>query len=246
LICRLFASAAIRDKNGKFSVYACTYMKSAYPENFLKTNEQINTGMTVPVVSDYYFRIRFIDSQMADDYNPINVSIRKAIEKVAYYYACKPPKKGKLTVNLQPDKELIFMPEQSLNLPDLLPELQFQTSRSSGPGGQNVNKVNSRVEVRFDIPNSVLLTDDQKQLLVSKLASKVTSEGVLFVVSQKDRSQLVNKEDAVRKINLLVAKALTPAKPRRRTKPTAGSVEKRLAEKKIKAQTKQNRQRIEE
>lgn len=245
LICRLFGSAAIRDKSGKLSVYACTYMKAEYPENFRKTNEQINSGMAFPVVSDYYYQIYFIDSQLASDYNPINVSIRKAIEKVAYYYAYKPVRKRKVNLNLQTDKQL-FMPEQNLNIPDLLPELQFQTSRSSGPGGQNVNKVNSRVEVRFDIPNSDLLNEDQKHHVLTKLASKITSEGVLCVVSQKDRSQLVNKEDAIRKLNLLILKALTPAKPRKRTKPTVSSVEKRLTGKRIKSQIKQNRQRIDD
>lgn len=243
LICRLFGSSATRDKNGKLSIYSCSNMKAAYPDNFRITNERINSGMSVPIVSDWYYQIYFIDSQLANDYNPINVSIRKAIEKVAYYYSNKPVRKRKVTLNLQSDKEL-FMPEQNLSIPDLMPELQFQTSRSSGPGGQNVNKVNSRVEVRFDVTNSALLTAEQKQMILMKLASKVTAEGILCVVSQKDRSQLVNKEDAIRKLNVLVSKALTPVKPRKRTKPTAGSVEKRLTGKRIKSQIKQNRQRI--
>lgn len=245
LICRLFGSAAVRDKSGKLSIYACTYLKTEYPENFRLFNEKINSGTPAPVVSDYYYQIYFIDSQLANDYNPINVSIRKAIEKVAYYYTNKPVRKRKVSLNLQADKEL-FMPEQNLNLPDLLPELHFQTSRSSGPGGQNVNKVNSRVEVRFDIRNSALLTVDQKELLLTRLATKITSDGILCVVSQKDRSQLINKEDAIQKLNLLISRALAPVKPRKRTLPTAGSVEKRLTEKRIKSQIKQNRQRIDE
>lgn len=245
LICRLFGSAAVRDKVGNLSVYTCTYLKAEYPEKFKIFNEKINSGTSAPVVSDYYYQIYFIDSQLANDYNPINISIRKAIEKVAYYYTNKPVRKRKVTLNLQTDKEL-FMSEQISSFPDLLPELQFQTSRSSGPGGQNVNKVNSRVEVRFDISNSALLNDDQKQLLLSKLASKITVEGILCLASQKTRSQLINKEDAIQKLNSLIIKALTPIKARKRTKPTAGAVEKRLTEKRHKSQIKQNRQRMEE
>lgn len=245
LICRLFGSSANRDKNGALAVYACSYLKTEYPDEFKRTNERINSGMNIPVVTDYYYQIYFIDPQLANDYNPINVSIRKAIEKVAYYYSNKPIRKRKVNLNLQTDKEL-FMPEQNLNIPDFSFELQFLTSRSSGPGGQNVNKVNSKVEVRFDIQNSALLTDDQKQVLFAKLATKITADGILSVVSQRDRSQLVNKEDAVRKLNLLISKALTPVKPRKNTKPTKSSVEKRLTGKRIKSEIKQNRQKIDD
>ena len=138
------------------------------------------------------------------------------------------------------------MPELTVNIPDLSTEFQFLTSRSSGPGGQNVNKVNSKVELRFDIQNSDLLTEDQKNILLIKLASKITSEGILSVVSQRDRSQLSNKEDAIEKLYLLFAKALTPVKPRKNTRPTKGSVERRLATKRIKAEIKQNRQKFDD
>ena len=133
-----------------------------------------------------------------------------------------------------------------VNIPDLSAEFQFLTSRSSGPGGQNVNKVNSKVELRFDIQNSSLLTDDQKNILLVKLATKITSEGILSVVSQRDRSQLSNKEDAIEKLYLLIAKALKPVKPRKNTRPTKGSVERRLTTKRIKAEIKQNRQKFED
>jgi len=138
------------------------------------------------------------------------------------------------------------MPELTVNIPDLSAEFQFLTSRSSGPGGQNVNKVNSKVELRFDIQNSDLLSEDQKNILLVKLATKITSEGILSVVSQRDRSQLSNKEDAIEKLYLLVAKALTPVKPRKNTRPTKGSVERRLATKRIKAEIKQNRQKFDD
>ena len=138
------------------------------------------------------------------------------------------------------------MNELILNIPDLSAEFQFLTSRSCGPGGQNVNKVNSKVELRFDIQNSSLLSDEQKEILLVKLASKISSEGILSIVSQRDRSQLTNKEDAIRKFYLLILKALKPVKHRKSTKPTKGSVEKRLTGKRIKAEIKQNRSKIDD
>ncbi len=96
LICRLFGFSAVRDKVQNLAVYTCSHMKNEFSVEFKQASEQINSGkMTIPVVSDFYYQIYFIDSQMANDYNPINVSIRKAIEKVAYYYDCKPKRKPK-------------------------------------------------------------------------------------------------------------------------------------------------------
>jgi len=138
------------------------------------------------------------------------------------------------------------MLEPAINIPDLSSEFQFLTSRSSGPGGQNVNKVNSKVELRFDIPNSALLSDDQKNILLTKLAAKITSEGILSIVSQRDRSQLGNKEDAMEKFYFLISKALKPVKHRRNTRPTKSSIEKRLSSKRIKSAIKQNRSKIDE
>jgi ribosome-associated protein len=138
------------------------------------------------------------------------------------------------------------MADEIVNVPDLSSEFIFQTSRSSGPGGQNVNKVNSKVELRFHIQNSTILTEIQKELLLAKLATKISSDGFLIVISQKDRSQLVNKEDAIRKTYELIEKALRPVKRRRSTKPTRSSVEKRLAGKRIKADIKQNRQKLDD
>lgn len=138
------------------------------------------------------------------------------------------------------------MTETNVNIPDLSAELQFITSRSSGPGGQNVNKVNSKVELRFDIRNSILLSDEQKEMLQSKLASKISSEGIFSVVSQIDRSQLINKEDAIRKFYLFISKALKPVKYRKSTRPTKGSIERRLTGKRIKSDIKQNRQKIDD
>lgn len=134
----------------------------------------------------------------------------------------------------------------NLNVPDLSAEIQFITSRSGGPGGQNVNKVNSKVELRFDVRNSSLLSDEQKETLLIKLSGKISLEGVLSVVSQRERSQLANKEDAISKFYSLISKALRPVKPRKRTKPTRSSVEKRLTGKRIKGIIKQNRQKFDE
>lgn len=134
----------------------------------------------------------------------------------------------------------------NLNVPDLSAEIQFITSRSGGPGGQNVNKVNSKVELRFDVRNSSLLSDEQKETLLIKLSGKISLEGVLSVVSQRERSQLANKEDAISKFYSLISNALRPVKPRKRTKPTRSSVEKRLTGKRIKGIIKQNRQKFDE
>ena len=138
------------------------------------------------------------------------------------------------------------MGEYEVILPDLSAEFQFATSRSSGPGGQNVNKVNSKVELRFDIAHSEILTTEQKEILLQKLTSKITSDGILSVVSQRDRSQLANKEDVISKFYALLARALKPQKPTNKTKPSKRSVEKRLTSKRIKAEIKQSRQKFSE
>lgn len=105
LICRLFGFSAVRDKNAKLAVYTCSHMKNEFPAEYKLAMERINSGMNIPIVADFYYQIYFIDSSMANDYNPINVSIRKAIEKVAYYYACKPAKKVKVKENPQEEKD---------------------------------------------------------------------------------------------------------------------------------------------
>lgn len=128
-------------------------------------------------------------------------------------------------------------------IPELEREFVFQTSRSSGPGGQNVNKVNSRVELRFDIPGSELLTAEQKEMLQRKLASRLTSAGVLIVSSQESRSQADNRDRAVQKLYTQLARALMPVKKRKPTRPTRASEEKRLQRKKRQAEKKAQRSR---
>ena len=113
-----------------------------------------------------------------------------------------------------------------------LPELTFQTSRASGPGGQNVNKVESRVELRWHLQNSQVISAAQKQLMLEKLAPRLTAEGLLLVTAQDDRSQLRNRELALARFYELLQKSLRRPKPRRATRPSAGAVRERLEGKK--------------
>jgi ribosome-associated protein len=124
-------------------------------------------------------------------------------------------------------------------------ELEFSVSRSSGPGGQNVNKVNSRVTVKFDIPNSVVLDDEEKALLLKKLSARLTTEGVLMLSSQEHRSQLQNKDDVTAKLEKIIAKAFEKKKARKSTRPSKGAVQERLKGKKQHGEKKKWRQRPE-
>ena len=123
-------------------------------------------------------------------------------------------------------------------------EFVFQASRSGGPGGQNVNKVSSKVELRFHIANSALLNDEEKTIIAEKLINKINNLGELILVSQTERSQLQNKEKVIEKFYYLINKVLTPRKKRLNTKPTKASVEKRLESKRVQARIKVNRKDV--
>ncbi|MFM2394753.1 MAG: hypothetical protein RLZZ546_2735 [Bacteroidota bacterium] len=118
-----------------------------------------------------------------------------------------------------------------MELPDLNSEIVFSTSRSSGSGGQNVNKVETKVELRFNIQNSKILTLDQKKILLEKLSKKLNQLGELIITCQDARSQLKNREIVEKKFNALLAQSLVKPKKRIATKATQSSKEERKLEK---------------
>jgi len=120
-------------------------------------------------------------------------------------------------------------------------ELHFEYIRASGPGGQNVNKVATAVQMRFDIAHSALVSDIKGRLL--RLAgNRVTVDGVLLIEAKRFRTQEQNREDATQRFVELIRKALVKPKPRKKTKPSAASKEKRLKSKKVKGEVKRLRQ----
>ena len=122
-------------------------------------------------------------------------------------------------------------------------ELTFKAIRSSGPGGQNVNKVSSKIVLTFDVLKSIALSDEEKLLLQNKLASKLTNENQLILNCDEDRSQLKNKEIIIKRFLELIEKALIVPKPRKATKIPRSVIEKRLKNKANMSVIKQNRKR---
>lgn len=132
----------------------------------------------------------------------------------------------------------------SNNLIIPLSELRFRSSRSGGPGGQNVNKLETRIELLFDVAHSSSLTADQRELILKHLHSKIDGDGILRIVSQESRSQWKNKQDAINKFVLLLRGALKPRKKRVATKPSKTSKAKRVEAKKMRGETKRSRGKV--
>ena len=124
-------------------------------------------------------------------------------------------------------------------------ELKFKAVRSSGSGGQHVNKVATKVELSFDVQNSKGLTDEERERLLTKWENKLTKEGILKVKSQATRSQLKNKEKALKKFWKKLDKAFEKKKKRKPSKPSKQQKEKRLKDKRLQAEKKDRRKKIE-
>jgi ribosome-associated protein len=133
----------------------------------------------------------------------------------------------------------ILQVTSSVTIP--LAELHFRTSRSSGPGGQNVNKLETKVELLFDVDRSTSLSDEQKHSVHRALEGRIDDDGILHVSSQRSRSQWENKELAIEKFAALLRSALKPRKKRLATGATRASKERRLHSKKKHGQKKKTR-----
>ena len=117
-------------------------------------------------------------------------------------------------------------------------ELTLEFIRSSGPGGQNVNKVATAVQLRFDVARSPSLPDDVRRRLARLAGRKMTGEGVLVITARRHRTQAANREDAIERLVALIKKAASKPKPRKKTKPTKASRERRLQDKRHRSRTK--------
>jgi len=140
---------------------------------------------------------------------------------------------------------LIFVPNFDTVKPGLKVEVKYRTSRSSGAGGQHVNKVSTKVELLFHVDNSEVLTEEQKAVIRKKLKNRISNDGWLTLSCDETRSQAKNKEIVFDRFMILINEALKPVKKRKPTKPTKTSVEKRLKEKKKKSEKKDQRKKPE-
>jgi ribosome-associated protein len=131
-----------------------------------------------------------------------------------------------------------------LTMIDVVKEIAFKTARSGGKGGQNVNKVETMVEGSFHVSSSEILNEEQKNIIVEKLATRITDGGYLQVKSRTDRTQLGNKAAVIKKMNFLINQALIVPKKRKATKPSKASKANRIKIKKEKSIIKEGRKKI--
>lgn len=136
----------------------------------------------------------------------------------------------------------MFNPQEIANR-DYSSELKFETSRSSGPGGQSVNKTESRVTLRFSVTNSEVLSEEERARLLKKLANKLTTDGELLISAEKHRGQLQNKEETIKLFRNTIEKAFVIPKKRKKTKPSKAAVQKRIDSKKKLGEKKANRRK---
>lgn len=127
---------------------------------------------------------------------------------------------------------------------DLSSEFVFKTSRSGGKGGQHVNKVSSKVELSFDVLQSALLDEEEKQVIVAKLSHRLTNQGMIKIICQEERSQFRNKQLALEKFYALLEKCFVKRKKRLATKPSKTSIAKRLKAKQTIKKRKENRKQV--
>ncbi|MDS1269089.1 alternative ribosome rescue aminoacyl-tRNA hydrolase ArfB [Lipingzhangella sp. LS1_29] len=120
-------------------------------------------------------------------------------------------------------------------------ELEWRTARSGGPGGQHVNTTSSKVELRWNIAESAALTPDQRRRLLERLSSQLTTEGILRIQGSRHRSQHRNRQDVLQRLRTRVAAALAIPTPRRRSRPSRGARQRRLHDKRTRADIKRNR-----
>ncbi|MBL0340755.1 MAG: aminoacyl-tRNA hydrolase [Bacteroidetes bacterium] len=133
---------------------------------------------------------------------------------------------------------------KSFNPELLLNEVTFKATTSGGKGGQNVNKVATKVELYFNVSASKILDEEQKEILLLKLESRITDSGVFRLTSSEKRTQLENKDGVKKKFINLINKSLAKPKPRKKTKPSKASSEERIKEKKLTGEKKKSRAKI--
>jgi ribosome-associated protein len=131
----------------------------------------------------------------------------------------------------------------NFNKADLQKEITYKTSRSGGKGGQNVNKVSSKVELLFSVDNSLLFTDEEKALLNEKLQNRLNKDGLIQVICDEERSQYLNKEKAVERLIMLLTRALHKPKIRKPTKVSKAAKQARLDNKKLNSVKKEGRKK---